>query len=121
MAALLIPGTPWVITGGHDSQIKFWDRRTGMMLRPPLQCSGLVLGLQLTPDARTLIATGYFGGNIELYDLPALLAKPDVDPQSLKLRAEIDADAEVHPSGGLAPLTGQAWLEKWRALRAMQR
>ena len=36
MAGCFVPGTPWVITGGHDGKIKFWDRNTGMMIRPPI-------------------------------------------------------------------------------------
>ncbi len=120
MAAIFLPGTPWLITGGNDRKIRFWDRRTGTMIRPPLQCHGYVLGLQLTPDARTLVATGHFGGRIELFDLRELLPATDLPPKRMKLRAEIDACAEVHPGGGLAPLTQQAWLGKWRTLRATQ-
>ncbi len=121
MVATFIPGTPWLITGGNDHKIRFWDRRTGIMVRPPVQCRGFVLGLQITPDVRTLVASGHFGGRIELFDLSKLLPTPDLPPDLMKLRAEIDAYAEVHPGGGPAPLTPQAWLAKWREYRAQQR
>lgn len=88
-----------------------------MMIRPPLQRPGWVLHLQLTPDAKTLIACGNLDGNIELLTLADLLPAVEADAASLLLRAEIDADATVHPGGGLAPLTPQGWLEKWCQMR----
>ena len=118
MGGAFVPGTPWVVTGGNDGKIKFWDRRTGMMIRPPLQRDGLVLDLQITPDARTLIACGFLQGNIELVDLQDALPVPELPAAGARLLAEIDADAEVHPGGGLAALTPQAWLKKWREFRA---
>ena len=120
MAGCFVEGTPWVITGGHDGKIKFWDRRTGMMIRPPLQRNGWVLELQTTPDAHTLVAGGYLEGNIELMSLNELLPTPDLPAEDARLLSEIDADAEVHPGGGLAPLTPQAWLKKWREFRERQ-
>ncbi|MBL9166262.1 MAG: protein kinase [Verrucomicrobiales bacterium] len=117
MAGCFVPGTPWVITGGHDGKIKFWDRRTGMMIRPPLQRNGWVLDLRLTPDARTLIASGILDGNIELSDLDSALPSAMLDPAAERLLAEIDADAEVHPGGDLAQLSPESWLKKWREFR----
>jgi WD40 repeat protein len=117
MGGCFVPGTPWVITGGHDGKIKFWDRRTGMMLRPPLQRDGWVLEVQLTPDAVTLIASGLLKGRIELIDLHQALPESDLSPTDGRLLAEIDADAEIHPGGGLANLTPQMWLKKWREFR----
>jgi serine/threonine protein kinase/WD40 repeat protein len=118
MGGCFVPGTPWVITGGHDGKIKFWDRRTGLMIRPPLNQEGWVLDLQLTPDARTLIASGILREGIALIDLNHALSPPDLAPEDAKLLGEIDADAEIHPGGGLDPLTPQAWLKKWRDFRA---
>jgi len=117
MGGCFVTGTPWVVTGGHDGKIKFWDRRTGMMIRPPVKNDGWVLDLQLTPDARTLIACGLLKEGIELIDLRPALPAPDLAPADARLLAEIDADAEIHPGGGLAPLTPQAWLKKWREFR----
>jgi hypothetical protein len=117
MGGGFVTGTPWVVTGGHDGKIKFWDRRTGMMIRPPLKNDGWVLDLQLTPDAHTLIACGLLKEGIELIDLRQAFPAPDLAPADARLLAEIDADAEIHPGGGLAPLTPQAWLKKWREFR----
>jgi hypothetical protein len=88
-----------------------------MPVRPPLRRDGWVLDLQLTPDRRTLIACGHLGGNLEMIDLPALFPKADLDPAGTLLLAEIDADAEVHPGGGLAPFAPEQWLAKWQAFR----
>lgn len=117
MAGCFVPGTPWVITGGHDGKIKFWDRNTGMMIRPPIEHDGWVLEIQVTPDANTLIASGFFRGGIELIDLKKALPTPTLEGEAARLLAEIDADAEIHPGGGLAPLTPQAWLKKWQQFR----
>lgn len=114
MAGCFVTGTPWVITGSHDGKIKFWDRRTGMMIRPPVSCPGWVLDLKTTPDGKTLVASGSLAGNIELIDLTAALPGMALDNTAMLRRAEIDADADVHPGGGLAPLTPQRWMQKWR-------
>src|SRR5581483_11169579 len=119
MAGCFLAATPWVATGAHDGKIKFWDSRTGMMIRPPLEFDGWVLDLQETPDSRTLVADGLADGGIELVSLEDALAGPDLSADAARLLSEIDADAEVHPSGGLAPLTPQAWLGKWREFRKL--
>ena len=120
MAGVFVPGTPWVITGAHDGFIRFWDRRSGMPVRPPIQRTGLVLQLTLTLDARWLIAAGFLGsGELDLIDLTRVLPPPSVglDANGERLLAEINASATVHEGGGLVPLTGEAWLEKWREFR----
>jgi WD40 repeat protein len=117
MGGCFVPGTPWVITGGHDGKINFWDRRTGMMIRPPLDCPGWVLDLQVTPDARTLVADGFFEGDIDLIDLRKALPEPDLPVEGARLLSELDADAEVVSGGGLASLAPGAWMSKWRQFR----
>lgn len=117
MGGCFLPGTPYLITGGHDGKIKFWDSGTGMLIRPPLQRDGWVLDLQLTPDHRSLIACGFLNGHIEIIDLAPLQPAPDLNPEDARALAEIDADAEIHPGGGLAPLTPQAGLKKWQEFR----
>jgi eukaryotic-like serine/threonine-protein kinase len=118
MGGAFIPGKPWVVTGGHDRMVKFWDYRTGMLAGPPLRYPGWVLQLKATPDGKTIAASGYFGGVIELLDLDALFPEPLLPPDEARLLAEIDAAAEVHPGGDLVPLTREAWLERWQTFRA---
>ncbi len=120
MAGVFVPGTPWVITGAHDGLIRFWDRRSGMPVRPSIHLRGLVLQLSLTPNKKHLLAAGWLGGGqIDIIDLaraiPPLHRRLDVAGESLL--AEINASATVHEGGGLVPLTGEAWLEKWREFR----
>lgn len=120
MAGLFVPGTPWVITGSHDGWVRFWDYRNGLPLRPPLACPGLILQVQLTPDARQLLIAGWLeGGGPQIIDmehlLPPLPRAPD--PATERLLAEINASATIHDGGGLVPLTAQAWLEKWQRFR----
>lgn len=117
MAATFIPGTPWVVTGSHDGTVRFWDRRTGMPVRPPLVLPGWVLELKLTPNGHTLLASGNLTGGIKLIDLKQVLPDTRIAPDMQLLLAEIDADAVVHPGGGLAPMTPEAWLAKWHEFR----
>lgn len=120
MAGVFVPGTPWVITGAHDGFIRFWDRRSGMMIRPPIHRPGMVLQLSLTPDGRHLIAAGFLGsGEITVVDLARALpaTPPVISPEAERLRAELSASAWIHEGGGLVPLTGEAWLEKWGEFR----
>jgi eukaryotic-like serine/threonine-protein kinase len=117
MGGGFVPGAPWVVTGGHDGKVKFWDRHTGMQMRPPVELGGWVLEVQVTPDGRTVVASGFLGGNIDLIDLADAMPPPELDAEGARLLAEIDADAEVHPGGGLAALTPQAWIGKWREFR----
>jgi WD40 repeat protein len=116
MAGAFLPDSPWVITGGHDGTLRFWDRRSGMPARPSLSFPGWVLEVKLTPDAKSLLVSGYFPG-IKVVDLKPLFPASQLDPQGQILLAEIDADAEVHAGGGLAPLTPEAWLAKWQEFR----
>jgi len=116
MGGTFIPGKPWVVTGGHDGMIKFWDYRTGMAVGPSLRRNGWVLQLKATPDGQTLVASGHFGG-IELLDMKALFPEPELSPDDARLLAEIEAAAEVHPSGDLVPLSREAWLERWQTFR----
>ncbi|MEK7949530.1 serine/threonine-protein kinase [Luteolibacter soli] len=117
MGGAFIPDTPWVITGSHDGTVRFWDRHNGMPARPSLTFPGWVLELKLTPDTHTLLVSGMLPGGIQVVDLKPLFPSPDLDPASLLLLCEIDADAQVHPGGGLAPFTPQQWLAKWQAFR----
>lgn len=124
MAGVFLPGTPWVITGAQDGLVRFWDRRTGMMIRPPVALPGMVLQLLLTPDGRHLIAGGFLGyGELFVIDLQKALPAPApaADAALEALRAEINAAATLHEGGGLVPLTAEAWLKKWRTLRAAGR
>ncbi len=117
LAACFVPGKPWVITGSQDGIVHFWDGRTGMRLRPPLRRDGSISGLEVTPDGRTLVVSGWFDRNFELVDLTAALPEPDLDPEGTRLLSEIDAGAVVHPGGGLAQLARPEWMEKWREFR----
>jgi WD40 repeat protein len=122
MAGVFVPGTPWVITGAHDGLIRFWDRRCGMMIRPPIVRNGRVLQLKLTPDGRYLIAGGFLeDGELDVIDLRSALPAAGRDAGSTRevLRAEIIAAATMHENGGIVPLTGEGWLEKWKLLRAL--
>jgi hypothetical protein len=117
LAACFVPGKPWVITGDRLGIIHFWDRRTGTRLRPPLRRDGSINGLEVTPDGRTLIVSGWFDRDFERVDLAAALPEPDLDPEGTRLLSEIDAGAVVHPGGGLAQLARPEWMAKWREFR----
>ena len=52
-----------------------------------------------------------------LIDLAAAFPDLELDAVGALLLAEIDASAEVHPGGGLVPLSAERWLEKWKLFR----
>jgi WD40 repeat protein/predicted Ser/Thr protein kinase len=118
MAGAFIPGQPWVATGGHDGAIKFWDYRSGMLMAPPVNMGGRVLELKITPDGRRLLASGYFGNGVALFDLEKLLPEPALDLENGRLLGEIEAAARVHPGGDVVPLSEEEWLARWKAFRA---
>jgi len=116
-AGAFIPGSRAVVTGGSDGSIRFWDRDTGQPLREPVKSAGRVMSLAVAPDRRTLVVADCDTGVLELYDLAALLPRPELSPEDALLLAEIDASAEIE-SGAIAPLSSTKWLEKWRLFRS---
>jgi hypothetical protein len=96
--------------------VRFWDRATGLPLRPPLPLPGGVMNLTLSADGRSLIAdTNSFGG-IHIFDVAELLPRAGLPPEEALLLAEIDAAAEIH-GGAIEPLAPAAWMKKWRQFR----
>lgn len=115
--AAFIPGTVWVATGDISQQIRFWNHETGLPVRPALEQESKVMELLATPDGRSLLRANFHGEGIRLYRLADLFPPPTLPPADALLLAEIDAAAEVL-QGGLEPLTGAAWMAKWRTFRA---
>jgi WD40 repeat protein len=115
-AGVFVPGTECIATGGLDDRIRFWDRRTGLPMRPPIFTSRAVLDLSVTPDGRTLIRGSHGSGLIKFYDLAQLLPESKLNTEDALLLAEIDAAAEII-NGGIEPLNASAWLAKWKQFR----
>ena len=117
--ATFIPGTPWVVTGDISHQMRFWNHNTGLPVRPPVAQECSVMELVATPDGRSLLRANFHGQGLRLYRMADLFPPPTLPPADALLLAEIDAAAEVL-QGGIEPLTGAAWLAKWRAFRTRQ-
>jgi WD40 repeat protein len=116
-AGVFVPGTDCIVTGGTDNKIRFWDRRTGLPLRPPISTSQRILSLAVTPDGRTLVSGSHGSGIIKLYDMAELLPKSTLNVEDALLLAEIDTAAEII-NGGVEPLNASAWFAKWKQFRA---
>ncbi len=107
---------PWCATGGFEGSVRFWDYATGMALRPPVtMADSWILDMTTTPDGRHLIVCSVNG--IDVIDMERALPQVELAAEDALLLAEINASAEIHPSGGLVPLTDSEWLKRWQAFR----
>ncbi|MBN8249077.1 MAG: hypothetical protein J0L84_16740, partial [Verrucomicrobia bacterium] len=118
MAGAFVPGQPWAVTGGHDGRIRTWAIPSGMPMGPTLEMPATVLTLQFSPTARSLIACGFFGGWIGLYDWERLFPEASLNPDDARLLAELDASATINAEGGLVPLSAAEWLARWKEFRS---
>ncbi len=116
-AVTFLSGTDAVATGALDRQIRFWNRRTGLPLRPALAQGSKVLELTVTPDGRTLICGNYEGDSVRLYNIADLFPTMPLPLADALRLAEIDASAEIR-NGSLEPLSAAGWLAKWQQFRA---
>ncbi len=119
MAGTFLPNPNHLATASHDGTIRFWDHRNGWETRPPIPFQSWVLNLQLSPDNQHLISSTFGQTPISIIPLKTLFPPAPSDLSTTCLLAEIDADAEIHPGGGLAPLTPATWLAKWQTLRSL--
>ena len=82
----------------------------GLPSRPDIP-SRLTTHLHVTPDHRTLVATGNYSGQLLLLDLAKLFPAPTLAPAASLHLAEIDAQAEIMEGGGLHRYSDEAWLQ----------
>ncbi len=93
LAATFTPDGRWVLSVSVDGTVRVWDWRTGKPVTPPLTIGDEPECLAVTPDGAHVVVGGAMT-TLAVIDL-AELARTDVDPDALCLRAELLAGQEA--------------------------
>ena len=115
LAATFTPDGRWVLSASVDGTARVWDWRTGKPVTPPLTIGDEPESLAVTPDGTHAVVGGAVP-RLAVLDLGEL-ARIDVDPDALCLRAELLAGQRLHEGGGTVNLSADEWLDRWRAFR----
>ena len=104
------------MTGG----VRIWEWRTGKLVTPPHSIgSGEMLSLAVTPDGQYVVVGGRYMDALQVIHLGDLSPRHELDADDLCTWAELLSGQRVH-EGGVADLTAEEWLERWRAFRRRQ-
>jgi WD40 repeat protein len=114
--AEFLPDERFLVTVSYDGTLRVWGTATGEPVAPPVPLGGKGLTLDVTPDGRFAVASG-FSKHVTVADLAGLTMPTHGDADELDLRAELASNQRITPSGGLAYLTTAEWLERWREHR----
>jgi WD40 repeat protein len=106
----------FLVTVSYDGTLRVWGTATGEPVAPPVLLGGKALSLDVTPDGRFAVASG-FSKYVTVADLASLTTPTRGDADELDLRAELASNQRITPSGGLAYLTTEEWLARWREHR----
>src|SRR5262249_20245311 len=106
----------FLVTVSYDGTLRVWGATTGEPVAPPVPLGGKALSLDVTPDGRLAVASG-FSQHVTVAALADLTMPTRGDVDELDLQAELASNQRITPSGGLAYLTTEEWLERWRAHR----
>jgi len=114
--AEFLPDERFLVTVSYDGTLRVWGTATGEPVAPPVPLGGKGLTLDVTPDGRFAVASG-FSKYVTVADLAGLTMPARGDADELDLRAELVSNQRITPSGGLAYLTTEEWLARWREHR----
>ena len=113
LAATFTPDGRWIVSASADGTARAWDWRGGKAITPPIRVGGHLMSLALSPDGKSAVVGGQHTRNA-LLDLD-VLSPAEVDPDSLCRRAELVSGRWFHERGGTVNMTGDEWLDRWRA------
>jgi WD40 repeat protein len=111
-----LPDERFLVTVSYDGTLRVWCTATGEPVAPPVPLGGKGLTMDVTPDGRFAVASG-FSKYVTVANLAALTAPTREGADDLDLRAELASNQRITPSGGLAYLTTEEWLTRWREHR----
>jgi WD40 repeat protein len=114
--AEFLPDERFLVTVSYDGTLRLWGTATGEPVAPPVPLGGKGLTLDVTPDGRFAVASG-FSKHVTVANLADLTMPTSGDAEELELRAELASNQRITPSGGLAYLTTEEWLALWREHR----
>lgn len=119
-AGCFVPGTPYVITGGRDGSLHFWDARRGQEVRSALRLGGVVEQLEVVTGGQLAVNRPARGGRppggILLFDLARLLPEPGLPVGEMLALAELDASIAVR-NALPETLNAEDWLRRWQDFR----
>jgi WD40 repeat protein len=115
-AAEFLPDERFLVSASFDGTLRVWGAATGEPVAPPVRLGGKGLCLDVTPDGRFAVASG-FSRHVTVADLADVTIPTRADADELDLRAELASNQRITPSGGLAYLTTEEWLARWREHR----
>ena len=113
MDATFAAGGERIVTASHDKTARVWDPRSGNPLTPPLALGGMGFLVEVTRDQRHAVFGGGTRG-VAILDLQALLEPLEMPAADLRTYAEIVSGKRVHEGRGIANLTADEWLSRWR-------
>jgi Tfp pilus assembly protein PilF len=115
-SAAFTPDERWVVTASRDRSTCVWDRQTGRPVTPFLRFRGDVWCSLVTPDGRYAVLAGA-APYLLAWSLDDLGAEKEMPPDDLCLLAEVLSGNQLD-QGSDTGLTSEAWLARWRELRA---
>ena len=116
VAADLVGGDRFVVSVGHDEVARIWETATGRPVAPPIKLGGLGLSLDVSPDGRWAVMSG-FTTRLTVLDLEAITRPADGTPDQLLRRAELMAGRRIDAHGGVVTLTAAEWRDRWEEYR----
>jgi WD40 repeat protein len=115
-SAAFTPDERWVVTASRDRTACVWDRQTGRPVTPFLPFRGDVWCGLVTPDGQYAVLAGA-APNVLAWSLDDLGTENEMPVDDLCLLAEVLSGNQLQ-TGSDTGLTTEAWLVRWRALRA---
>jgi WD40 repeat protein len=116
LAVAFHPNGRWILTACFDKTLRVWDWRTGKPVTPPLATGGAGLSLGITPNGQYAVVGGLMDA-LKVVHLGDLSERVELAPDDLYTWAELVSGQHVQEGGGVASLTAEEWLERWRAFR----
>jgi WD40 repeat protein/tetratricopeptide (TPR) repeat protein len=110
------PDSRFVLTTGKDQTARLWEWHTGKPVASPFPLGGWGWSALVTPDGRYAVVAG---GAPALwgFDLTDLAKPTRLDADELCRLAEVLSGQRLHEGSGVAALTTDEWLERWRTFR----
>ncbi len=115
-AEFIPPEGRWILTADSLS-LRAWDWRTGMEVIPPRLLASEISQLLVNKEGNYVLTGGISA--LQIFDLEDLAVSEgrELNLGSLRLYGEILSGQTIHKGGGVANLSSDEWLLRWREFR----